>query len=207
MPLGILSNRNKIINDIFKIADELNLDTEIIHTSVYILDSYVPFIQNNFNNEYIDIIYLCCINISIKFCVDNLVIDYNHLRQYIDIDVDVNLFLKKEIDILTCIDYKIPIFTLPVEFYPLLNRLDLTIYENRLLKYYIFYFTDLLLFNSNLYYQRRYIVLVVSIILTSAILVNKKRKPSSTNYNNFNLYYKNRFALLTKNKDINICIS
>lgn len=192
--------RSMYIDRIFGISDVLNLDSEIIHIAVNILDLYIK----EWNCPNIQVICICCLNIAIKFYSDNLRISYSILSKYISQCSPVQCFVKTEEAILIKINYKIPIITISTSILEFVNNLNLTTQYNRDIKFNIMYFMDYILFFPELYYKNRSSVLIVGITILSVYLIKKKQSLYNDIYPGISVYYKRRHKVLTSKRYINM---
>ena len=193
-------NREIYIDLIFRISDVLNLDNEIIHISIHILDSYI----DNWNYPNIQVICICCIKIAIKFYSDTIKISYMFLSNYISYYTPINCFIKTEELILVKINYIIPIYTISTKLLEFIHKLDLNKSHNREIKFNIMYNIDYLLFFPKIYYYTRHLVLIVSVVLLSNYIYKHKKNLYNNKYQGINMYYKRRYKILTSKRYINM---
>lgn len=192
--------RSIAVDRIFGIGDVLNLDSEIIHIAINILDSYVK----EWNCPNIQVICVCCIRIAVKFYSDTMKLSYSLLANYISHYSPVKCFIKTEESILIKIDYIIPIYTIATKILEFTNRLDLSKSYNREIRFNIMYIMDYLLFFPKIYYHTRHIVLIVSVILLSIYTSKKKKNLYNEKYPGINMYYRRRCKVLTSKRYINM---
>lgn len=192
--------RSLIVDRIIGIGNVLNLDSEIIHLAVNILDLYIK----DWNCPNIQVVYICCIRISIKFCSDNIKLSYFILSNYISQYSPIKCFVKTEEAILVKINYIIPITTLSTYILEFINDLDLTKQHNRDIRFNVMYLMDYLLFFPDIYYKTHYHVLIVCITLLSLFIIKKKKTIYNDKYPGISMYYQTRKKILTSNRYINM---
>lgn len=200
-------NRSMSVDRIFVIADILNIDSEIIHIAINILDMYVK----DWNCPNIQIICICCIKIAIKFYSDNIIgLTYKKLSYYVSQYSPIKCFVKTEEAILVKIDYMIPLITMATHTLEFISCLDLEKSYNRKLRFNIMYMMDYLLFYPELYYINKFIksksythkynVLLISVILIINFTVKKKRSIYDDRYPGIETYYRQRYKVLTSKR-------
>ena len=193
--------RAMAVDRIFGIGDVLNLDSEIIHLAVNILDLYVK----DWNCPNIQIVCVCCIRIAVKFYSDNIKLSYVLLSKYISQYSPIQCFIKTEEAIFIKINYKIPLVTQASYILEFINELDLTKQINRDIRFNVMYLIDYLLFFPNIYYTTHYKVLIVGVTLISGWLIKKKKKSVYTGkYVGIDTYYITRHKVLTSKRYINM---
>lgn len=199
------------IDRIFGIGNVLNLDSEIIHLSVNILDNYIdPTIiirktskKQKWEIPNIEIICVCCIRIAIKFYSDILKPSYKTLSHYISQYSPIECFIKTEELILEKINYIIPLTPKGTYFLEFIKTFDLTKQKNRDIRFNMLYLTDYLLFFPEIYYYINKITLIVGIGLISLFIYRKKKSIFNENYPGISSFYKIRRKILTSNRYIN----
>ena len=202
--------RSSTIDRIFGVGNSLNLDSEIIHLSVCILDKYMIGIQWNVPN--IEIIYICCVCIAIKFYSDFSRTSYKILSKYISQYSPIDCFVETEKIILEKIKYIIPTVTPGYYILDFIRCLDLTRQKNRDLRFTMMYLTDYLLFFPELYYNVSTITLIVGILLVSTINNKKKKqvfnsisdKLETPRYPGISSFYRIRKKVLTSARYIGL---
>lgn len=190
--------RSIAVDRIFVIGDSLNLDSEIIHLAVNILDMYI----NDCSCPNIQVICICCIRIAIKFYSDNIKVSYRILANYVSYYSPLNCFVKTEESILSKIDYKIPLITISTHILETVNKIDLTKKYNRYIRFNTMYLLDYLLFFPRLYYCFHYTSLFIGISLLALLAIKKGIMIYTNKYNGLDSYYKKRYAVFTKKRYI-----
>lgn len=201
-------SRKSIIDDhrlisvdrVFGIGDVLNIDSEIIHIAINILDLYVK----EWNCPNIQVICICCLHIGIKFYSDNIKLSYSELSNYISHYSPTKCFIKTEESILIKINYNIPLYTISTCILEFTSKLNLTKNLNRDMRFNIMYMMDYLLFFPNIYYSSRTSTIIVGIVLISMFIIKRKKIIYDEKYPGICMYYRRRHKVLTSKRYINI---